>query len=67
MPPVTGQIMVNRYWAPVCHFDTEHDIVSSVFEKKNKAFVGHGSCDNVQTERSSIDYANWFEYANWSV
>ena len=40
----------------------------------NKAFVGLGSCDNVQAERSIFEYANWFEYANcladpsiWSV
>ena len=26
---------------------------------QNKAFVGLGSCDNVQTERSIIKYANW--------
>ena len=25
----------------------------------NKAFVGLGSCDNVQTERSIFKYANW--------
>ena len=25
----------------------------------NKAFVGHGSCDNVQTERKIFEYANW--------
>ena len=25
----------------------------------NKAFVGLGSCDNVQTERSIFEYANW--------
>ena len=35
--------------------------------QNNKAFVGLGSCDNVQTERSIFKYANWFEYANWSV
>ena len=34
---------------------------------KNKAFGGLGSCDNVQAERSISEYANWFEYANWSV
>merc|ERR1712081_136047 len=28
-------------------------------EKKNKAFVGLGSCDNVQTERIIFEYANW--------
>ena len=26
---------------------------------ENKAFVGLGSCDNVQTERSIFEYANW--------
>merc|ERR1712081_165439 len=26
---------------------------------KNKAFVGLGSCDNVQTERKIFEYANW--------
>merc|ERR1712121_510240 len=26
---------------------------------KNKAFVGLGSCDNVQTERDIFEYANW--------
>ena len=26
---------------------------------KNKAFVGLRSCDNVQTERSIFEYANW--------
>ena len=26
---------------------------------KNKAFVRLGSCDNVQTERSIFEYANW--------
>ena len=25
----------------------------------NKAFVGLGSCDNVQTERKIFEYANW--------
>ena len=25
----------------------------------NKAFVGFGSCDNVQTERKIFEYANW--------
>ena len=25
----------------------------------NKAFVGLGSCDNVQTKRSIFKYANW--------
>ena len=25
----------------------------------NKAFVGLGSCENVQTERSIFKYANW--------
>ena len=25
----------------------------------NKDFVGLGSCDNVQTERSIFEYANW--------
>ena len=25
----------------------------------NKAFVGLGSCDNVQTERGIFKYANW--------
>ena len=29
--------------------------------KLNKAFVGLGSCDNVQAERSFFEYANWFE------
>ena len=27
--------------------------------KRNKAFVGLGSCDNVQTERKIFEYANW--------
>ena len=26
---------------------------------KNKAFVGLGSCDNLQTKRSIFEYANW--------
>ena len=26
---------------------------------KNKAFVRLGSCDNIQTERSIFEYANW--------
>ena len=26
---------------------------------KNMAFVGLGSCDNVQTETSILEYANW--------
>ena len=46
------------------------DLLKSFRELKNainKAFVGLGSCDNVQTERSIFKYANWFEYANWSV
>ena len=25
----------------------------------NKAFIGLGSCDNVQTERSIFEYVNW--------
>ena len=28
---------------------------------KNKAFVALGSCDNVQTERSIFEYANWLK------
>ena len=28
-------------------------------KRKNMAFVGIGSCDNVQTERSIFKYANW--------
>ena len=27
--------------------------------EKNKVFVGLRSCDNVQTERSIFEYANW--------
>ena len=27
--------------------------------KNKKAFDGLGSCDNVQTERSIFEYANW--------
>ena len=38
-------------------------INSTFFFNKNKAFVGLGSCDNVQTEWSIFEYANWFEYA----
>ena len=30
-----------------------------VFTVKNKAFVGLGSCDKVQTERKIFEYANW--------
>ena len=29
------------------------------YHKINKAFVGLGSCDNVQTERSIFEYVNW--------
>ena len=29
------------------------------YEKENKAFVGLGGCDNVQTERKIFEYANW--------
>ena len=32
---------------------------TNVHWHKKKAFVGHGSCDNVQTERSIFECANW--------
>ena len=44
------------------------------FQNKNKAFIGLGSCDNVQTERSIFEYANWSRLyikrtglSSWSV
>ena len=32
--------------------------IKDVHKKENKSFVGLGSCDNVQTERSIFKYAN---------
>ena len=34
-------------------------------EGLNKAFVGLGSCDNVQTKRSIFEYANWPRHQIW--
>ena len=35
------------------------EILSSDGRNLNKAFIGLGSCDNIQTERSIFEYANW--------
>ena len=47
------------------HLTTEHVfllmcvVLRCKAQQRNKAFVGLGRCDNVQTERSIIEYANW--------
>ena len=38
---------------------TKDFAVKNNFGSKNKAFVGLGSCDNVQTEMPILEYANW--------
>ena len=59
----SDQLSLNKFFDP----NTPCSMRKVDEEEKNKAFVGLGSCDNVQTEWSIFEYANWFEYANLSV
>ena len=47
--------------SPFCYKEdgTTLNLRFDIGQNLNKAFVGLGSCDNVQAERSIFEYANW--------
>ena len=59
-------ILLDIFWIPWINLSIRLHLTRSLFISKhlllykyNKAFVGLGRCDNVQTERLIFEYANW--------